>query len=218
MYVKDYLYLSDTTVAIFMASSGLGSMIIAFIYPYLNEKIIDKYITQFGVFVLALSMFFMSYEPIYIFAMITWFLTGIGLSLSQIPSGKIVNMSSNPSDRTAYFAAQFSLSHFSWFFGYLLAGELAFMFGFSFTASLFSMIVMVCLLFSLLFWPNEEITEEIQHSHERIDHNHTHNHDDDHHDHEHSISHDEHSHEHTHKEVTHEHKFFIDIHHQRWPK
>ena len=218
IYVKDYLYLSDSTVAIFMASSGLGSMIIAFIYPYLNEKMIDKYITQLGVFGLALSMFFMSYEPIYLFALIAWFLTGIGLSLSQIPSGKIVNASSSPSDRTAYFTAQFSLSHLSWFFGYLLAGELAFMFGFSFTASLFSMIVMVCLLFSLLFWPNEDSTEGMMHTHERITHNHTHNHDDGHHDHEHSIGHDEHSHDHVHQDVTHEHKFIIDIHHQRWPK
>ena len=218
IYVKDYLYLSDTTVAIFMASSGLGSMIIAFIYPYLNEKMIDKYITQLGVFVLTLSMFFMSYEPIYLYALITWFITGIGLSLSQIPSGKIVNASSSPSDRTAYFTAQFSLSHLSWFFGYLLAGELAFIFGFSFTASLFSMIVMVCLLFSLLFWPNEDRTEEMMHTHESITHNHTHNHDDGHHDHEHSFVHDEHSHDHVHQDVTHEHKFIIDIHHQRWPK
>ncbi len=218
IYVKDYLYLSDTTVAIFMASSGLGSMIIAFIYPYLNEKMIDKYITQLGSFVLALSMFFMSYEPILLFALIAWFLTGIGLSLSQIPSGKIVNMSSSPSDRTAYFTAQFSLSHLSWFFGYLLAGELAFMFGFSFTASLFSMIVMVCLLFSLLFWPNEENTGEMLHTHESIAHSHTHKHDDEHHDHGHSQNHDEHSHDHTHRVVTHEHKYYIDIHHQSWPK
>ena len=218
IYVKDYLYLSDSTVAIFMASSGLGSMIIAFIYPYLNEKMIDKYITQLGVFVLALSMFFMSYEPIYLFALIAWFLTGIGLSLSQIPSGKIVNMSSSPSDRTAYFTAQFSLSHLSWFFGYLLAGELVFMFGFSFTASLFSMIVMVCLLFSLLFWPNEENTHEMLHTHDSIAHNHTHKHDDDHHDHVHSDNQDEHSHDHVHRAVTHEHEFFIDIHHQSWPK
>ena len=92
------------------------------------------------------------------------------------------------------------------------------MFGFSFTASLFSMIVMVCLLFSLLFWPNEDSTQEMMHTHERITHNHTHNHDDGHHDHEHSIGHDEHSHDHVHQDVTHEHKFIIDIHHQRWPK
>ena len=30
IYVKDYLYLSDTSLAIFMGASGLGSMIIAF--------------------------------------------------------------------------------------------------------------------------------------------------------------------------------------------
>ena len=218
IYVKDYLYLSDTTVAIFIGASGLGSMLIAFIYPYLSEKIIDKYITQIGVLILSVSLFFMSYEPIYLFALITWFITGVGLSLSQVPSGKIVNMSSSPSDRTAYFTAQFSLSHLSWFFGYLLAGELVFTFGFSFTASLFAMIVLVCLLFSLLFWPKEENSNEMLHTHETLVHEHTHTHDDDHHNHEHSETEDEHSHDHEHKAITHEHKFFIDIHHQSWPK
>jgi len=218
IYVKDYLYLSDTTVAIFMFASGLGSMIIAFVYPYLNEKMIDKYIIQIGVFVLALAMFFMSYEPIYLWALVVWLLTGIGLSLSQIPSGKIVNMSSSPSDRTAYFTAQFSLSHLSWFFGYLLAGELAFTFGLSFTAVLFSMIIMVCLLFSLLFWPNEKNEGKLLHTHESIAHSHTHKHDDGHHDHEHIQNEEEHSHDHVHGAVTHEHRYLIDIHHQSWPK
>ena len=81
IYVKDYLFLSDTAVAIFIGASGLGSMLIAFLYPYINERIIDKYITQIGVLILSLSLFFMSYEPIYLFALITWFITGIGLSL-----------------------------------------------------------------------------------------------------------------------------------------
>tara|TARA_Y100000748_G_C15485604_1_gene484581 strand:+ start:484 stop:1860 length:1377 start_codon:yes stop_codon:yes gene_type:complete len=218
IYVKDYLYLSDTTVAIFIGASGLGSMLVAFLYPYINEKIIDKYITQIGVLVLSVSLFFMSYEPIYSFALITWFITGVGLSLSQVPSGKIVNMSSSPPDRTSYFTAQFSLSHLSWFFGYLLAGELVYMFGFSFTASLFSMVVLVCLLFSLLFWPKEKISNEMLHTHERLVHEHTHTHDDGHHIHEHTASEDEHSHDHEHSEITHEHRFFIDIHHQSWPK
>ncbi|MBQ08182.1 MAG: MFS transporter [Gammaproteobacteria bacterium] len=218
IYVKDYLYLSDSTVAVLMGASGLGSMLIAFIYPSLNEKMIDKYITQFGVLILALVMFLMSYEPIYLFSLLVWFLTGIGLSLSQIPSGKIVNMSSSPSDRAAYFTAQFSLSHLSWFFGYLLAGQLVFIFGFSFTATLFSMIVIVCLLFSLLIWPNEENNKQMLHTHERFTHSHTHSHEDDHHEHDHDSDNEEHSHDHEHIAVTHEHKFFIDIHHQSWPK
>ena len=132
---QDYLYLSDTTVAIFMASSGLGSMIIAFIYLILMRKWSINILRNSASFVLALSMFFMSYEPLFIcfdHVVHNWNRT-IAFTNS---SGKIVNASSNPSDRTAFYA-QFSLSHLSWFFGYLLAGELGFMFGFSFTASIF---------------------------------------------------------------------------------
>ena len=218
IYVKGYLYLSDTSVAIFMGVSGFGSMIIAFAYSSLNERISDKRITQTGVFILAIAMFLMSYEPVYSLSLLAWFITGIGLSLSQIPSGKIVNMSANPSDRTAYFTAQFSLSHLSWFFGYLLAGQLAFTYGFSFTASLFSMIVLLCLLFSLLFWPDEENSKDMLHTHENFVHVHTHNHDDEHHIHNHAIDESEHTHDHEHKAVTHEHRYFIDLHHQSWPK
>jgi len=218
IYVKDYLYLSDTSVAIFMGVSGFGSMIIAFAYSSLNERISDKKITQTGVFILSIAMFLMSYEPLYLISLLAWFITGIGLSLSQIPSGKIVNMSANPSDRTAYFTAQFSLSHLSWFFGYLLAGQLAFTYGFSFTASLFSMIVLLCLLFSLLFWPDEDNSKDMLHTHEKLVHVHRHNHDDEHHTHNHAIDESEHTHDHEHKAVTHEHRFFIDLHHQSWPK
>ena len=195
-------------------------MIIAFAYSSLNERMSDKQITQTGVFILSIAMFLMSYEPVYVISLLVWFITGIGLSLSQIPSGKIVNMSSNPSDRTAYFTAQFSLSHLSWFFGYLLAGELAFTYGFSFTASLLSMIVLLCLLFSLLFWRDESSSQGMLHSHEKVLHAHTHSHDDEHHNHSHNdvIDQSEHTHDHEHKAVTHEHRFFIDLHHQSWPK
>ena len=218
IYVKNYLYLNDTAVAIFMATSGLGSMIIAFMYSSINEKITDKRITQFGVFILVIGMLLLSSEPAVYLSLLTWFVIGIGLSLAQIPTGKIVNESANPSDRTAYFTAQFSLSHLSWFFAYLLAGQLTFVFGFGFTSILFAMVVTVCLLFSFLFWPNEDSSGNLKHTHDEIHHSHIHRHNDEHHQHEHLPDNiDEHEHSHEHPSFTHDHKFAIDIHHQRWP-
>jgi len=218
IYVKEYLMLPDTTLALFFACSGLGSMLMAFTYPLLAKKFNDKTIIQLGILALSISLFLMSYEPSFIFALINWFLIGTGLSLSQIPAGKIVNMSANPNDRTAYFSAQFSLSHMCWLIGYLAAGQLVYVFGFSFTAVFFACIVSICLIYSVLFWPNEDEDNILIHTHTNLIHQHSHDHDD-HHQHVHRDNSDDaiHSHEHSHEEITHKHPFHIDIHHQNWP-
>ena len=218
IYVKEYLMLPDTTLALFFACSGLGSMLMAFTYPLLAKKFNDKTIIQLGILALSISLFLMSYEPSFIFALINWFLIGTGLSLSQIPAGKIVNMSANPNDRTAYFSAQFSLSHMCWLIGYLAAGQLVYVFGFSFTAVFFACIVSICLIYSVLFWPNEDEDNILIHTHTNLTHQHTHDHDD-HHQHVHRDNSEDaiHSHEHSHEEITHKHPFHIDIHHQNWP-
>ena len=218
IYVKDYLMLPDTTLALFFACSGLGSMLMAFTYPVIAKKLDDKTVIQIGILTLAISLFLMSYEPALSSALINWFLIGAGLSLSQIPSGKIVNMSANPNDRTAYFSAQFSLSHMCWLIGYLAAGQLVYIFGFSYTAVFFACIVSICLIYSVLFWPNDEEENSLTHTHTNLTHQHTHKHDD-HHQHKHTASLDDnnHSHEHNHDKITHKHPFHIDIHHQDWP-
>ena len=218
IYVKDYLMLPDTTLALFFACSGLGSMLMAFTYPVIAKKLDDKTVIQLGILTLAISLFLMSYEPAFSSALINWFLIGAGLSLSQIPAGKIVNMSANPNDRTAYFSAQFSLSHMCWLIGYLAAGQLVYIFGFSYTAVFFACIVSICLIYSVLFWPNEEEENILTHTHTNLTHQHTHKHDD-HHQHQHTGSLDDnnHSHEHNHDKITHKHPFHIDIHHQNWP-
>ena len=220
IYVKDYLGAFDnSTVAIFFALSGSGSMIAALIYPKISTRFQDKTVIQTGILIIALSLAFMSFEPSLIPALICWFFTGMGLSFSQIPVGKIVNMSSNPKDRTAYFSAQFALSHISWFFGYLVAGQLGLIFGFSFTAAFLASIIAICLIYSMLFWPIEESTI-LKHEHSELIHAHSHLHQDEHHKHEHQLEskNENHEHEHKHESVTHEHPFYIDIHHQNWPK
>ncbi|GIS85856.1 MAG: hypothetical protein CM1200mP17_04240 [Woeseia sp.] len=62
IYVKDYLMLPDTTLALFFACSGLGSMLMAFAYPVIAKKFDDKTVIQIGILTLAISLFLMSYE------------------------------------------------------------------------------------------------------------------------------------------------------------
>lgn len=43
-----------------------------------------------------------------------WFTLGLGYSLAQTPSGRLLRRSAREEDRPALFAAQFALSHACW--------------------------------------------------------------------------------------------------------
>ncbi len=219
IYVKEYLGGSDSELAIFFAASGFGSMLAALSFPRLSGIFKDKSIVQSGAIFLAIGLGLMATEPTLYFALFTWFLTGVGLSLVQTPSGRIVNLSATPSDRSSYFSAQFSLSHLCWLITYPLVGQLVLYFGFAFSAAFLACIILTCFIFSILFWPNENETS-LTHRHKNLIHSHTHGHDDEHHAHQHNSKLDpnSHEHEHEHEETVHKHEFVIDLHHQQWPK
>ena len=219
IYVKEYLGGSDSELALFFAASGFGSMLAALSFPRLSGIFKDKLIVQSGAIFLATGLCLMATEPTFSFAIFTWFVTGLGLSLVQTPSGRIVNASATPSDRSSYFSAQFALSHLCWLITYPLVGQLVLYFGFGFSAAFLACIILICLIFSILFWPNENETS-LTHQHKNIIHSHTHGHGDKHHSHQHKskLDLDSHEHEHEHKEMVHKHEFVIDLHHQQWPK
>jgi MFS family permease len=219
IYVKEYLGGNDSDLAIFFAFSGFGSMLSALYYPKLSKYIQDKLIVQSGTLLMSIGLVLMSTMPSYSYALPCWFLVGIGWSLVQTPSGKIVNMSALPLDRISYFSAQFALSHLCWLITYPITGFLVLYYGFSFSALFLSCVVLTCFIFSILFWPDEQ-DRNLTHSHELRIHTHEHNHKDQHHLHLHNDNQEQetHDHEHEHEEVSHKHKFVIDLHHQEWPK
>jgi len=218
IYVKEYLGGSDSELAIFFAVSGLGSMLAALSFPKLSSIFQDKHIVQSGAIFLAIGLGLMAIEPAFYFALFCWFVSGIGWSLIQTPSGKIVNISATPSDRSSYFSAQFALSHLCWLITYPLTGQLVLLFGFGFSAAFLACIILTCFIFSVLFWPDENETT-LRHQHKSLAHSHTHEHNDQHHIHQHDrdIDQEPHDHEHEHQDVVHKHKFVIDLHHQQWP-
>ena len=217
IYVKEYLGGSNSELAIFFAASGFGSMLAALSFPRLSGIFKDKLIVQSGTIFLAAGLCLMATEPEYSFALFTWFIVGVGLSLIQTPSGRIVNVSATASDRPSYFSAQFALSHLCWLITYPIVGQLVLYFGFGFSAAFLACIILTCFIFSILFWPNENETS-LAHQHKNLIHSHVHGHDDEHHAHQHNSNIDPNSHEHEHDEMVHKHEFVIDLHHQQWPK
>ena len=217
IYVKEYLGGSNSELAIFFAASGFGSMLAALSFPRLSGIFKDKSIVQSGAIFLAAGLCLMATEPEYSLALFTWFIVGVGLSLIQTPSGRIVNVSATASDRSSYFSAQFALSHLCWLITYPIVGQLVLYFGFGFSAAFLACIILTCFIFSILFWPNENETS-LAHQHKNLIHSHVHGHDDEHHAHQHNSNLDPNSHEHEHDEMVHKHEFVIDLHHQQWPK
>ncbi|MTE28438.1 MFS transporter, partial [Winogradskyella sp. ZXX205] len=58
-----------------------------------------------------------------------WFILGIGYSVSQTPTGRLIRKSASSENRTALFAAQFAFSHACWLITYPLVGWLSTSFG-----------------------------------------------------------------------------------------
>lgn len=218
VYIREYLDGSEADVALMLAASGGGSMIVAMLLPKLQTYISNKKIMFLGVIVMATGVGLITIHPSLYTALFIWFLVGVGLSMVQTPSGVIVNRSASAVDRSAYFSAQFALSHLCWLIFYLVAGYAGAYIGIEHTALMLSIFMFVFLAVSIYLWPSND-ERVLTHSHPEIFHEHKHYHDE-HHDHFHNDwdGVESHSHPHYHAKKIHRHEFFIDINHDAWPR
>ncbi|MDJ0927158.1 MAG: MFS transporter [Gammaproteobacteria bacterium] len=217
IYVKDVLGLTSTAVATALAASGGGSMIAALSLPKLLDKTPDRPVMLLGGLVMAIGVALIGTGPGFPQMLPYWFLIGLGWSLVQTPAGRVVNRSSSMSDRSAYFSAQFALSHACWLIFYPIAGQLGTRLGVETTAIWLAGGILLFTAVAWLIWPKED-EAEIKHVHAAVTHTHEHTHDEHHaHAHEGIEATEPHTHEHTHEPVTHVHTYVIDDHHAVWP-
>ncbi len=131
-----------------------------------------------------------------------------------------MNRSASANDRSAYFSAQFALSHAAWLIAYPIAGQLGASLGLLTTAWIMGGAILFFTLLAGLFWPKQDEIE-LRHTHTTEDHQHSHSHGL-HHDHVHVHEGDygpePHTHEHLHAPIQHKHVYVIDDHHVQWPR
>ncbi|MBV2120553.1 MAG: MFS transporter [Candidatus Thiodiazotropha sp. (ex Ctena orbiculata)] len=218
VYVREMLGGSESDVAIALAASGCGSMLAALSLPKLLEWITDRTIMLSGALLIIIGLASIALSPGFEAVLLVWFLIGVGWSMIQTPAGRVVNRSSSPTDRSAYFSAQFSLSHAAWMIFYPLAGLLSTQLGIEATALLLAISILVFTGLAALLWPKYD-EAILPHRHSEQLHSHLHRHDL-HHDHLHEgwEGNEPHSHPHYHPQVEHVHDFVIDDHHVTWPK
>ena len=217
IYIRDYLGGSESDVALALAAAGGGSMMAAVGLPKVLDRVADRPLMLLGTVVMAAGLGLMATGPPFAAVWPIWFLIGLGWSLVQTPAGRVVNRSSSPGDRSAYFSAQFALSHACWLVLYLVAGHFGTRFGVETTALILAVVILMCSALATRLWPKHD-EAILVHTHPETTHEHKHTHDL-HHDHEHEgwEGPEPHSHPHRHKPVRHAHSYFIDDHHAVWP-
>lgn len=192
--------LTQSAVALALASFGAGSMVAALALPGLLEKLADRRVMLAGIALMVVGMFAGTLVAGHASLMALWFGLGLGYSTAQTPSGRLLRRSSNPEDRPALFAAQFALSHACWLLFYPLAGWLGTRYGMPVTFAILGSSGAIAVWVALVVWPSHD-PEVVEHEHLELPAGHAHIHG--------ACS--------TTQGVRHSHSFVVDDEHPRWP-
>ena len=190
--------LTQSAVALALASFGAGSMVAALVLPRLLEKLADRSVMLGGIGLMVAGMFVGTLVVGHASLMALWFALGLGYSTAQTPSGRLLRRSSHPEDRPALFAAQFALSHACWLLFYPLAGWLGTRYGMPATFVVLGCAGALSMGVASRVWPSRD-PEVIAHEHPELPAGHAHTQDA------------------ARNGLRHAHTFVIDDHHPNWP-
>jgi MFS family permease len=193
--------LTQRATALALAAFGAGSMVAALLLPRLLDSTPDRRAMLAGAGILVAGLFIGIALPSYALLLPLWFVLGLGYSLAQTPSGRLLRRSSQAEDRPALFAAQFALSHACWLITYPLAGWLGASAGLPLTFAALGAVAGLAVAAAARLWPAHDL-DEIEHVHDTLDEGHPHLAD--------AIRVGE---GHRHRHV-----FVIDSHHPEWPR
>jgi predicted MFS family arabinose efflux permease len=173
VYVQAVFGLDQQSTAIALAAFGGGSMLAAFVLPRLLETVLDRTAMLGGAGLLVAGTIAAAALPSYAWLLPVWFLLGLGYSMSQTPSGRLLRRSAHPEDRPALFAAQFALSHACWLITYPLAGWAGAAFGLQATSVVLALVAGAAVTAAAWVWPADD-PEVVEHSHEGLPASHPH--------------------------------------------
>lgn len=217
VYVRDRLGGSESDTAFAFAAVGAGSMMAALAVPRLLDAFSDRALMLAGGIMLTAGLSLGALGPGATGLLLIWFVLGMGSSLVQTPTGRLLRRSTSDGDLTAVFAAQFALSHLCWLIAYAAAGWLGGWFGLLPVFVVMAVVAFSATFVAAILWPRGD-TLVLEHHHDMMEHEHLHTHGE-HHDHAHEgwEGEEPHSHPHRHAPLRHSHHYVIDLHHPVWP-
>jgi MFS family permease len=166
--VKSGFGLGDPEVALALAAFGAGSMVAALALPRLLQRVPDREAMLAGAGVLGAGMLVGPIANGLASLMPLWFILGLGYSLAQTPTGRLLRRSAHAEDRPALFAAHFALSHACWLVTYPLAGRLGAAAGLDATFVIMAVLASVSLVAATRLWPAVD-PEIIPHVHTNLE-------------------------------------------------
>lgn len=199
--VQSQFELTQSATAIALAAFGAGSMIAALALPRLLDEIADRNVMLVGASTLIAALAMGIFVTNFSWLLPLWLVLGLGYSMAQTPSGRLLRRSSQPEDRPALFAAQFALSHACWLLTYPLAGWLGAKAGLPITFAILALIAALAVIAASRLWPSAD-PDEIEHVHDSLADSHPH------------IA----GAMKTGRAHRHTHSYVIDSHHTDWPK
>jgi len=173
-------------------------MLSAFILPKILDKFPDRSVMLTGTTILVIGLLSGYFITSYNGLLVLWFVLGIGYSVSQTPTGRLIRKSASSESRTSLFAAQFAFSHACWLVTYPLVGWLTTNIGTLQTFIPMAVIATISLLLAMRLWPSQD-EALLPHSHDDLPPDH------------------EHLQQHRINGV-HVHEYIIDDYHEKWPK
>ncbi|MEU6577938.1 MFS transporter [Streptomyces sp. NPDC046805] len=180
VYVRHTLGLGSAEVSLALGAYGAGSMAVALLLPRVLERVCDRTVMLRGALLLAV-----------VFAglgglttagsggwrwpalLVIWAAFGAACSMVLTPTGRLIRRSAPPEERTAAFAAQFSLSHGCWLLTYPLAGWLGATAGLEPAVVVLGAIALASGLLAGRVWPSRE-TVGVEHEHTSLHEGHPH--------------------------------------------
>ncbi|TMV83629.1 MFS transporter [Thioclava sp. BHET1] len=171
--VQAHFALGQSEVALALAAFGGGSMLAALLLPRLLADLPDRPVMLAGAGLLTLGTAAGAFLPSFALLLPLWLLLGIGYSLAQTPSGRLLRRSAHAEDRPALFAAQFALSHACWLIAYPLAGRFGAGVGLMATFLVMAALSLAGLLLARAVWPAAEVVD-LAHDHPELPPDHPH--------------------------------------------
>ncbi|GAB0101388.1 MFS transporter [Nocardia sp. JMUB6875] len=162
-YVRDTLGGNQSGVAMLLAANGFGTMLVALTLPRVLDRAGARPVMLAGAATLlsglgaaiALSLAD-SGDWRWSAAIAVWALTGAGTAAILTPTGQVLRQSSQPAERPALFAAQFSLSHLAWLVTYPITGWLTTTAGFTTTWVVLAGFAAIGITVAVRVWPRRE--------------------------------------------------------------
>jgi MFS family permease len=180
VYVRDELDRGAADMSLALGAYGGGSMAVALLLPRLLDRSSDRTVMLGGA--LLLPLVFTALGGLttadgaawcWPALLMIWAAFGAACSMVLTPTGRLIRDSAPPEERTAVFAAQFSLSHGCWLLTYPLAGWLGTAAGLQWAVVSLGAIALTAGLGAIRLWPSQE-PGPVEHEHSSLHAGHPH--------------------------------------------